>query len=71
MENSVLNAQDLLMRECEEFQQLSQRHHELDTRLSALTEKLILSDEEKVEEVTIKKKKLVIKDRMAFMIRSH
>ncbi len=71
MENSVLNAQDLLMRECEEFQQLSQRHRELDARLSALTEKLILSDEEKVEEVTIKKKKLIIKDRMAFMIRSH
>ena len=71
IENSVPNAQDLLMRECEEFQQLSQRHHELDARLSALTEKLLLSDEEKVEEVTIKKKKLVIKDRMAFMIRSH
>lgn len=59
------------MRECEEFRQLSQRHSELDERLSALTEKLFLSDEEKVEEVTIKKWKLVIKDRMAFMIRSH
>ena len=51
------------MRECEEFQQLSQRHHELDARLSALTDKLFLSDDEKVEEVTIKKKKLIIKDR--------
>ena len=71
MESSAPNAQDLLMRECEEFQQLSRRHRELDARLSALAEKLILSDEEKVEEVTIKKKKLVIKDRMAFMIRSH
>jgi uncharacterized protein YdcH (DUF465 family) len=30
-----------------------------------------LSADEKVEEVTIKKKKLVIKDRMAFMVRSH
>ena len=59
------------MRECEEFQQLSQRHQELDARLSALTDKLLLSDDEKVEEVTIKKKKLIIKDRMAFMIRSH
>ena len=48
------------MRECEEFQQLSQRHRELDARLSALTEKLFLSDEERVEEVTIKKKKLFI-----------
>ena len=59
------------MKESEEFQQLTQRHRELDARLSALTEKLFLSDEEKVEEVTIKKKKLAIKDRMAFMIRSH
>ena len=71
IENSVPNAQDLLMRECEEFQQLSQRHHELDVQLSALGDKVFLNDEEKVEEVVIKKRKLVIKDRMAFMIRSH
>lgn len=71
MENSALDVQDLLMRESEEFQQLFQRHRELDARLSALTLKLFLSEQEKVEEVTIKKKKLAIKDRMAFMIRSH
>ena len=71
IEHSAPNAQDLLTRECEEFQQLSERHHELDVRLSTLTDKRFLSDEEKVEEVTIKKRKLVIKDRMAFMIRSH
>ena len=63
--------QDLLLRESEEFQQLFERHRELDERLSALTRKLFLSEEEKVEEVTLKKKKLVIKDRMATMIRSH
>lgn len=71
MENSAPNVQDVLMRESEEFQQLFQRHRELDVRLSALTEQLFLSNEEKVEEVTIKKKKLVIKDRMAFMISRH
>ena len=71
MDESALDVQDLLMKECEEFQQLSQRHRELDDRLSTLTEKLFLSDEEKFEEITIKKKKLAIKDRMAFMIRSH
>jgi len=71
MESSAPEVQDLLMRECEEFQQLSRRHSELEARLSALTEKLFLSDEEKVEEVNLKKRKLVIKDRMAFMIRSH
>lgn len=71
MENSALNVQDVLMKESEEFQQLLRRHRELDKRLSALNEKLFLSDEEKYEEVTIKKKKLAIKDRMATMIRSH
>lgn len=63
--------QDVLLRESEEFQQLFEQHRELDERLNALTRKLFLSEEEKVEEVTLKKKKLVIKDRMAIMIRSH
>lgn len=71
MEISSSQVRDLLMRECEEFQQLSRRHQELDERLVRLTEKLFLTDEEKVEEVTLKKKKLAIKDRMAHMIRSH
>ena len=63
--------QDLLLRESEEFQQLFERHRELDDRLNALTRKLFLTEEEKIEEVMLKKKKLVIKDRMAVMIRSH
>ena len=71
IEKRASSIQDVLMRESEEFQQLFQRHRELDERLSSLTDKLFLSDEEKVEEVTIKKKKLAIKDRMAFMMRSH
>ena len=71
MERSVSEIKELLLRESEEFQQLSRRHQELDERLCALTAKFLLSDEEKVEEVTLKKKKLAIKDRMATMIRSH
>lgn len=71
IDNVAQIAQDVLMRECEEFQQLSQRHRELDDRLSTLGGRLFLSADEKVEEVTIKKKKLFIKDRMAFMVRSH
>ena len=63
--------QDLLLRESEEFQQLLKRHRELDQQLHNLMDKVSLSDSERVEEITIKKKKLAIKDRMAFMIRSH
>ncbi len=71
METSASNAKDLLMRESEEFQQLSRRHQELDERLTALTTKYLLSEEEKLEEITLKKRKLAIKDRMAHMIRAH
>jgi uncharacterized protein YdcH (DUF465 family) len=71
METSASDVKDLLMRESEEFQQLSRRHQELDERLSALTAKYFLSEEEKLEEITLKKRKLAIKDRMAHMIRAH
>ena len=42
MNNPGHAAQDVLMQESEEFQQLFQRHRELDERLSALGEQLIL-----------------------------
>lgn len=71
METSASEVKELLLRESEEFQQLSRRHRELDERLNALTTKFFLTEEEKVEEITLKKKKLAIKDRMAHMIRRH
>jgi hypothetical protein len=48
----------------EEYQQLEQQHHEYEHRLGELAEKAVLSDEEQVEESTLKKKKLQLKDRM-------
>lgn len=71
MEGIAVDVKEILLRESEEFQQLSRRHQELDERLAALTAKYFLSDEEKLEEITLKKRKLAIKDRMAHMIRSH
>ncbi len=71
METSATDVKEVLLRESEEFQQLSRKHQELDERLIALTTKYFLSAEEKVEEITLKKKKLAIKDRMAHMIRAH
>lgn len=58
-----------LLRDNDEFQRLNQQHHEYDDRLHALTEKLVLSDEEQREESELKKKKLQLKDRMAAMVR--
>ena len=54
-----------------EFHQLAAQHHELDHRLHELTAKPYLSTPEQLEEVTLKKKKLQIKDRMEDIMRRH
>ena len=53
---------NLLLRSNEQYRQLAERHHELDDRLHELTEKHYLSDTEQLEEVTLKKRKLALKD---------
>ncbi|HEY7413134.1 MAG TPA: YdcH family protein [Vicinamibacteria bacterium] len=53
----------------DEYRKLDQEHHEYERRLSTLTEKAVLSDEEQVEETTLKKKKLQVKDRMEAIAR--
>ena len=54
----------LLLETDEEFRQLASKHHELEERLHELTEKHYLSGSEQVEEVTLKKRKLQLKDKM-------
>jgi uncharacterized protein YdcH (DUF465 family) len=53
----------------EEYRRLNEQHHEFENRLLSLTEKIVLSDEEQVEETTLKKKKLQVKDRMEAIAR--
>jgi uncharacterized protein YdcH (DUF465 family) len=60
-----------LMRTDEEFHNLAARHHELEDRLHELTAKHYLSEPEQVEEVTLKKRKLQLKDRMEDILRRH
>ena len=62
---------NLLLRSNEHYQELAERHHQLDDRLHELTEKHYLSDTEQVEEVTIKKRKLALKDQMEAMARDY
>ena len=52
-----------------EFQQLAAQHHELDSRLAELTGKHYLSEPEQLEKVTLKKRKLQLKDRMEDILR--
>ena len=71
MPESSETIREVLLREDEEFQRLAQKHEELEERLTFLSGKIFLSSEEKLEEVTLKKKKLALKDKMAALIRNY
>ena len=53
----------------DEYRRLEEQHHEYENRLQTLTAKVLLSDEEQLEETTLKKKKLQVKDRMEALVR--
>jgi hypothetical protein len=55
----------------DEFRQLATQHHDLDERIHDLAIRHYLSEPEQIEEVTLKKKKLQLKDQMENMLRSH
>jgi uncharacterized protein YdcH (DUF465 family) len=65
------DAKNLLLKSNEHFRELAERHHQLDDRLHELTEKHYLSDTEQFEEVTLKKRKLALKDQMEEMARDY
>ena len=69
VESQDLRAQ--LLKSDAEFSQLATKHHELEDRLHQLTAKHYLSEPEQVEEVTLKKRKLQLKDRMEDILRRH
>jgi uncharacterized protein len=69
MSENPSSVRDPLLMENEEYRQLDQQHHEYESRLNILTEKVVLSDDEQVEETTLKKKKLQLKDRMEAIAR--
>lgn len=54
-----------------EYKELSIRHQELDQRLQDLARKPYLTPSEQIEEVTLKKRKLQLKDRMEAIVRRH
>ena len=60
---------DALLMQNEEYKRLHEQHHEYESRLSQFSDKVVLSDEEQVEETTLKKKKLQVKDRMEAIAR--
>lgn len=54
-----------------EFRELAREHGRYEARLSELSALAYPSDEEQLEEVTLKKKKLAIKDQMHSIMLQH
>jgi len=55
----------------DEFRRLATQHHDLDERIHNLATRQYLSEPEQLEEVTLKKRKLQLKDQMESMLRHH
>ena len=70
-ETETQTAKSRLLQHDDRYRQLSTEHHQLDDRLHQLIEKPYLSTSEQLEEVTLKKRKLALKDLMEGMARDY
>jgi hypothetical protein len=62
---------EYLLQSDQEFRELYNQHHELEEHLQQFSSKPYLTEQEQFEEVTIKKRKLQLKDRMEDILRRH
>ena len=60
----MLTPREQLLTGHDQFQRLVQEHSQYSQRLESLTEKRYLTEDEKLEEVRLKKLKLRLKDQM-------
>jgi uncharacterized protein YdcH (DUF465 family) len=60
----MLTPRDYLLNSHDEFRRLVQEHSQYSQRLESLTQKRYLTEDEKLEEVRLKKLKLRLKDQM-------
>ena len=67
----MLTSRDQLLTSHDEFRRLAQEHSQYAQRLDALTQKRYLSEDEKMEEVRLKKLKLRLKDQMELIEQQH
>lgn len=62
--------EELIMKD-PEFRELAREHKRYEMRLSELTSLAHPNDEEQLEEITLKKKKLAVKDQMQEILLRH
>ena len=60
----MLTPREQLLTGHDQFQRLAQEHSQYSQRLESLTQKRYLTEDEKLEEVRLKKLKLRLKDQM-------
>ncbi len=71
MSNRTADVQRMLSDEDPEFRRWADEHRRCESRLNELTTKSDISTDEELEEKTLKKRKLHLKDQMAERIRSY
>ncbi len=71
MSNRTADIQRMLSDDDPEFRQWADEHRRCETRLNELTTKSDISTDAELEEKTLKKRKLHLKDQMAERIRSY
>ena len=67
----MLTSNDAILSGQDELRKLAQEHMQYSTRLESLTQKRYLSEDEKLEEVRLKKLKLRLKDQMQTLERQY
>ena len=60
-----------LLQTDEVYRQLASQHHDLDEKIHSLATRHYLSEPEQLEEVTLKKRKLHLKDQMESILRRY
>ena len=70
MSNRTADVQHILSDQDPEFREWATEHHRCEIRLEELTSKNEISTDEEIEEKTLKKRKLHLKDLMAERIRA-
>jgi len=69
MTADLQDLKDQLLRNDEAFRQLVNEHHDLDERVRYLSSQAFLSSPEQIEEISLKKRKLRLKDQIEAALR--